>query len=310
MRKIILFIMLIVIVSANAQSYVPFPTENASWSQIYFKQGVCDFPCKYQFKMMGDTILNSVDYHKIYRQNDSLATSVNAFYFGALRESGKKIYFQFPNCNHEIRLYDFTKNVGDTINSLLSESESCGSSLTGNGTVTGIESIQINGSYRRAFHIHAYGVDYTWIEGIGSTSGLFNPVTPQTTCTCNWWLICSHHDNVLEFMNTLDQIKYVDPNISCFPSVLDGLINPINRKPVTISPNPVTGSSVIHWEISENNQYLTFVITDVLGKNVKTLNVSGKSEVSIQRNDFKEGIYFGRLAGATHQNQAIKIIIQ
>ncbi len=290
--------------------YVPFPTSNAVWSQIKWYQGVCDFPCKYQYKMMGDTIINSIEYHKIFKQEDSLSTSVNAVYFGALRESAKKIYFQSRNCNHEVRLYDFSKNVGDTINNLHSEFSLCDNSSLSSGVITKIDTVLVDGSYRKAFHLDILNNDNIWIEGIGCTNGLFNPVIPPLNCMCAWYLVCYHLNNDVKFLNDNIQLKYLDPNISCFPTIIDGVSNPIKSSFLLISPNPVTESSQIKWEIPLNSKYATLTITDALGKRIKTIDVSGKTEVNINRSDYAKGLYIGKLDFGTGTVDTVKIIIE
>ena len=113
MKKIII---LLVFVSGcgflQAQTYVPFPDSNATWSEIDFYQGYCYPPsyCKYTLFINGDTIINSQAYHKIY-SNDSSSNS----YRGGLRENNKRIYYFDKDCTHDILLYDFNLNIGDSI---------------------------------------------------------------------------------------------------------------------------------------------------------------------------------------------------
>jgi hypothetical protein len=273
--------------------YVPFPTQNASWSEIRVVQGSCE-PfgyCKYQYKMLGDTTINSVQYHKIYSQDDSLATSKNAVYLGALREDAKKIYYRSRNCNQDIRLYDFSKNVGDTIQNLYSSSNNCGNSLKGSGTITAIDSVLIDGSYRRAFHLEYLFNDYVWIEGIGCTNGLFNAVVPSLTCVCYWYLICYHQNNQVKFVNNNSQLNYVAPRITCFPSTIDGVNTPAEKKSFTVSPNPVKDVLIVQFT-GENVPGATMEVINVLGKRVKTISISNSSEYKLDLTDCSAGIYY------------------
>ena len=69
MKKIIMIILLVISLGLSAQKYVPFPTENAQWSEIYIQEGYCEpNGCKTQYKILGDTTINSILYHKIYEQ--------------------------------------------------------------------------------------------------------------------------------------------------------------------------------------------------------------------------------------------------
>jgi hypothetical protein len=293
----------------NDIPYVPFPTENASWSEIKWYQGTCDFPCKYQYKMLGDTLINSTLYLKIYKQNDSLANSVNAFYFGALREQAKKIYFRSKENDNEIRLYDFSKNVGDTINNLYSAFNLFYPIPSESAVITGIDSILLNGNYRKVFHLDAEYDDYIWIEGIGCTNGLFNPIIPATTCMCAWHLICYHQNNEVQFTNQNDQIKYLDPNIECFPVIFEWINITTANNSVTIAPNPVTSTSLLKW--TGNETFSTLIITNLLGKTIRTFDIRGKSETSLSRSDFTRGIYFVRLITVNGDiNRVIKIVFE
>jgi hypothetical protein len=290
--------------------YVPFPKNNASWSEIHAQQGACE-PlgfCRQQYKMLGDTTINSVLYNKIYKQEDSLATNFNAVYFGAIREESKKIYFKSLNCKHEIRLYDFSKNVGDTLTNFYSEMNLCNPTLLGSGTITAIDSILIAGSFRRVFHLDVLNNGNVWIEGIGSTNGLFNSVIPAITCNCSWHLICYHQNNQVKFLNNDSMLSYVAPHITCFPSTIDGINNVVIKNSVFIIPNPVTATSTLKW--SDDDTFLKLTITDLLGKVIQTVDVSGRNETCINRNDFSKGIYIGKLQSNSGSEATVKIIVQ
>jgi hypothetical protein len=204
MKKIIMFILLVISIGLSAQKYVPFPTENAQWSEIHIQQGYCEpNGCKTQYKILGDTTINSILYHKIYEQDDSLQTSESIFYVGGIREMSKKIFFLSKYCSHEVRLYDFSKNIGDTISNISTQYY-----CTGNNsrfiTIIKIDSILIDGNYRKVFHFDNYLYEnHVWIEGIGSTYGLLKPSIELPTCKCTWDLVCFHQNNELIYLNRL-----------------------------------------------------------------------------------------------------------
>ncbi len=78
---------------------------------------------------------------------------------------------------------------------------------------------------------------------------------------------------------------------------------------ITIFPNPFTNSTTITLSSSIANQQSTITITDVLGKEIKTLHFTGK-ECVIEKGDMEKGIYFVQI---TDENKNIinrKIIIQ
>jgi hypothetical protein len=52
------------------------------------------------------------------------------------------------------------------------------------------------------------------------------------------------------------------------------------------------------------------LITDVLGKKIKTINVFGKTEININQSDFAKGLYVGKLVLGTGYEATVKIIVQ
>ena len=206
-----------------------------------------------------------------------------------------------------MHLYDFSKNIGDTIQVQLGI---CNNIYKQIASITSIDTILINDKYRKVFYLNSLSGESIWIEGIGSTNGLFYPVIPPLSCICSWNLVCYHQNNAVVFVNHNNALSYLTPNSTCFPSTIDGLNSPTRSSTISISPNPVTGSSLIKWEISESNRYATFMITDVLGKKIKTINVFGKTEININRSDFAKGLYVGKLVLGTGYEATVKIIVQ
>ena len=140
---------------------------------------------KYWFH--GDTIIEDLTYKKVYVQyDDSIADFNNARYFAVIREdtAAGKVYCTNPyyqtnpynplNNEREILLCDFSVNVGDTVSfySLWEWDEK-------KQVVKSIDSILIDNQYRKRVNfVHErWGNSHieSWIEGIGSTHGLFYP---------------------------------------------------------------------------------------------------------------------------------------
>ena len=280
MKKAILLILLAIPLGVYAQKYVPFPTGNASWSEIHIQEQTnCDLGCLSQYKMIGDTIINSVQYSKIYMQEDTLESSTTAYYVGALREESKKIYFLSKYFQNEIRLYDFSKNVGDTLQNL--PHQYLFTSPSSVSTIVKIDSMNINGSYRKVYYFD--NDSHCWIEGIGNTHGLLVSQYSQPTCSCTMDLLCFHQNN---------EVIYLNPTYNrCFPSLSDGLHSPIDKKMVTVSPNPVKDYMTIQF----NREYApgtSVEIADVLGKRVETIPITNSSEYKLDMTRYAAGIYY------------------
>jgi len=167
-----------------------FPESDAIWNiQIDGK--------KHYYGLSGDTIISDIVYNKLYLLNDTtLNIGKNDEYIGGFRQEGKKVWFRpsFPlfyplyddlPYPEETLLYDFSKNVGDTIwhNSIpglfyWNLRDSISASI--------IMSIDIDELGREIYHtcqfvshlndndLYFSGRCDSWIEGIGSVEhGLF-----------------------------------------------------------------------------------------------------------------------------------------
>jgi hypothetical protein len=300
MKKLLLIILIILPTFIKAQQYIPFPDSNAVWGEYEAYMGTC-FPCKYQYRMLGDTIINSVQYNKIYFQNDSLSNFTNAAYFGGMREQTKKIYFRSYYCNNEILLYDFTKSIGDTLKNLHCGPDFCDTIVPNYGIISNIDSILIDGNYRKEFHItdqlgEAY---YNWIEGIGNVFGLFSPMVPGSTCICYWDLVCFQQN---------DSVKYLNPKYTtCYP-VTTGISNYVSiGYSVSVLPNPFSSYTILRTDKILNDANL--IIYNSFGQTVKQIkNISGQT-FTLQRDNLSSGLYFLQL---TQDNKILttdKIVI-
>ena len=279
---------------AEGERWTQYETYHDCFSSFTYTSG------KYQYNLEKDTIIAAKTYHKLTKFNPNNLEHPTA-YTGGLREENGRTYFKSP-FEDEFLLYDFTLNVGDTLKSTAPDGPL--SSMHNNfPVVTKIDTIQLlTGEKRKVFYFNYF----CYIEGIGCVDGLFDHL--GFMCTC-----CPYYSTSLVCFKTASDELYKDSNLcsdgTCC-DVLTGLENPNLLNPnISLSPNPVTGSSIIRWE-ADNNLFTTLVLTDVLGKTIKVLNVSGKTEISIQRNDFTPGLYFGRLHAANGVEYVIKMIIQ
>ena len=179
----ILFFCLILPLGLQAQVYVPFISTNDS-SDTWMEMNSCtDFSCFESFTnrytIEGDTTIGSFQYSKIHKKvkhekgtdtGQWCTESVNyyEYYLGALRENEKQV-FLLPNfSSSEYLAYDFNLSVGDTL-------PSPDGNLSANPVgriINAIDSVLAFGSYRKRFIIDSRYV----IEGIGASTGLFNPL--------------------------------------------------------------------------------------------------------------------------------------
>jgi len=185
---ITIFLLLGICIDVHSQTV--FPTSDAIWNiSINGKE--------HYYGLTGDTIIDSKSYNKLYLLNDTtLSIDLNDVYVGGFRQEEKKVWFRpyfpddyyiydFPQYPKETLLYDFSKNKGDTIWHNIIPNEylfywQIGDSIS----ASIITSIDIDEQDRKIYNTTQYVVfrdgDFAqlgrtdiWIEGIGSTQGLF-----------------------------------------------------------------------------------------------------------------------------------------
>lgn len=298
----IVFLLLLLQNNLQAQEYIPFPTSDAIWSEVFTSEQPFEIET-YQHGLSGDTMINSELYHKIYRLNDTVYPLVLGEYCGAIREdNSKRIFVVGCNCaypgsgENEVLLYDFSKSIGDTVFVGID-----GSGPEGYLVIDLIDSVLIENNYRKTFHFTTLQ-DYYWIEGIGSTRGLFSPIQTQPTGQQKWKLICFNLDG---------EVIYLNPEFNtCFP-VLTG-INSNKKKSdiIKIFPNPVTSISVIEFMNYTNDKYQNLDLYDVFGQQVNHINITDKKQIVIKKSDYKPGIYIFHISGPNMKPETGKIIIK
>lgn len=179
--------------SAQFSVYHPFPDSAAYWN--IWSQGCCASNCSgpvinpvfqdflFTYELNGDTSINGYTYHKMSYSGSiheycSMGGPLNVWNFlnneykGGLRQDTvlRQVYFILANETSECLLYDFNLSVGDTFISGCSWPGDC-------AEVISIDSVFAGNNYRKRFNLNT-NPPYSLIEGIGSTSGLFEPLCP------------------------------------------------------------------------------------------------------------------------------------
>ncbi len=289
--------------STKKWSEKKYLADAACWTEFTININTNWVVYKSQYYLDGDTILSGKTYKKVIGKSPNNLEQPT-YYIGAIREEGGKIFKQYTDYETmvagEFLLYDFNVKVGDTIHSTSPSGE-----LSRKPVVTKIDTIDLMTGEKRKRFFFDQSSEKIWIEGIGSVGGLFNEAYEHLTNYTTTHLVCYKQGGIEYYKNS----SLCSDGTCC--DVLTGLETPKLLNPsISLSPNPVTGSSIIKWEVSDNNLFSTLVVTDVLGKTIKVLNVSGKNEMTIQRNDFTPGLYFCRLHASNGEENVIKMIIQ
>lgn len=251
--SVLCLVLVFIISDLNAQQLA---IKENQWNVAIYPTFTPDFN-SYSIRLMEDTLVNGLIYHKIYYSFDSLNT--NWVYQNALlREDGfNKVYYKRDN-EHEVLLYDFSLNINDTFKI----NEFC------TLQVIDIDTITLNdGQSKKRLKLVRKGEpnwrDEYWIESIGSQFGLINHFRFCET---------DYSDELLCFYNNNKLLFPLAP-ISCFLTKNEELTN--NFK-ISFYPNPF--NSIIELE-NINSQFKSFRLTTLTGNVV----LSGRLEEAIAK---------------------------
>lgn len=175
----------------------------------------------YKFLFEGDTVIKNLKYKKVlYQAGDSSVNFNLAYYFAAVREDtlNEKIYCIQTDDGVERVIANFNVNVGDTV-SIFSYWPSLYEATEDTVVITSVDYVLINGQAHKQVTIDSKyrfsktdGVTETWIEGIGSSFGLFFPKGNRGIVDGGeeTRLLCIHQDDVLIYQTNISPECYLD----------------------------------------------------------------------------------------------------
>lgn len=284
--------------SSFAQNY-PFPIDDGVWvnrMQTYVFVTPPPFPPNYtvqwidQYNSSGvDTIINT----ETYKQFDYTASS-NSIYHGAMRYDSGQVYFVPADSLSEYLLYDFTLQVGDTAEVLTQtdgfypNSGSAPECTMISVLVQSIGSSIVNGTSRKRLEMVSDYGHLTWIDGIGSMSGLFMS-SQENISNYEITLVCmSEEDTIL--VNSGYPFPTGSPGTCSYTVGIDPIeINPSNFH---VYPNPT--KDFIYIDGPNNLGKLDVVVTDVLGKVMSSFSELTEQSIKLELPE-KDGVYLIQL---------------
>ncbi|MBN1144163.1 MAG: T9SS type A sorting domain-containing protein [Bacteroidales bacterium] len=300
---------------SQTYEYVPFPDSGAIWSEVYQPSldmyGNFPPPIFERFTVNGeDTLINEIEYKKLYLFSDSVFDKSKATYIGGIREDeNKRVYFKGNslhflkpsfliiennggNVGDEMLLYDFNVNIDDTIRI---ENLSLFDEIL---TVSSIDTILIGGSYRKIFSFtRIYWLK--WIEGIGSVKGLLFTSGSLPMNGLNGDLICFKQNNETLYFN----INYSE----CFP-ILNGIETEINDlSDIILYPNP----SQDHIRIGFGEHRIkSLLVTDCNGRLCGNYDIQFQTEFILSTEKYQPGIYFYKATSMNGMVHTGKFVVQ
>jgi len=295
---------------AFSQDYFPFPVSNAAWNTVGDSEITFD-EWHFRYAVYGDTVINSIQYAKVYEMYDSTILHPNSTYFAAIRENDQKqIFCKIPGFP-EALLYDFSLSIGDTIwyetGGYLWHDKIQFTEESHFRVVTDIDSILLNNNqYRKSWVLNGLLGPQTWVEGIGSINwyGLFNPLINCVTLNGDsYQFACFKQDDEILYLNN-PFCEY------CFCQLLTSIEQLENEKRnwVSVFPNPSNDIVTIRINgIIKSN--CTIEIYNLAGRKQfeKTLNFESEIEID----NLQKGIYIMKAFDAENEMfEILKLIIE
>ena len=265
--------------SANAQDDLQIVDPGKMWSYLDHINFPPWYNKTYYHKFMNDTIIDQLNYLKVWQSEDEDYQFWEPHGFIRSGENGD-VYYLDKFFNGGL-IYRFDVQVGDTfsIYNLYWDFQA---------EVLSVDSVLISPSneYRKRIIIGDYNYpslpEETWIEGLGSMAGVLNSGLQVHPLTGGWYdMLCEWQDGTEVFSN---------PDFPfCFKTTVSTPENPEKEPLLSIFPNPLVGNSVIKINKQLNDGRI--VITDMFGKTVKEIPTSNKEIIQIQRGSFSPGFY-------------------
>lgn len=305
--KITLSITLVFLFHLNAFTqpvWEELPIENSVWTQYSASwwQGELIMENTYFYSYGGDTSINDMVYQKIIQNNEP------DFYIGAIRQEEKLVYYIPDGQNTESTLYNFDIEPGTIIHRVEEyyDQDWCNEYLCAYIKLMDIQTHNTNAGERDHYTFGLYYEDYDgqeqfeqeifqWIEGLGSTTGLF---TPFENFYDQFYIIADGENYTgLLCMTTDDQFIYAG-------EYYEGECNyvtsnhevPLDKEAFISYPNPVTDILNINYEHHGALRFpLQVEVYNASGqlvghKQLPQLNASQSFELNFH--DYAKGLYF------------------
>lgn len=227
-----------------------------------------------------DTLLNNHTY-KIIEQTDSLWGLYHSNQVFMREDSAKRVYA--ISTLGEVKMYDFNLQTGDTFrfdNTFFWQYY----------VVDNVDSVTLLSGEKRKRISFGAGAEH-WIEGIGSSAGLFNVFLDAFVLDMSSSLLCFHENGIK---------KYEDPNYqNCFFSSL-GIQENNSLLKFQLSPNPTQTSCFINFNLPQTDILKIQLLSNsgqILKSLAETKYPSGANIIELKVDDLASGFYILKIQG-------------
>ena len=286
MRNATFFILLLVPGATHAQNF-PFPDSAALWVQSFYYMvvppplPVFELQAAANIQVNGaDTMINAISYSKL---TDVLLGT----YYGALRDDGGQVWHVPVDSTQEYLLYDFTAQVGDTLQVIMY------AGFPSPGAEPGFSELVVQNVYYDPDHENRRTMEFAgggarWYEGIGCEYGLLAETWPNI----------SNYFVALECMSHFDTVRYsyngipIGEPVPCTPLDM-GVAPRSSGMEVRAYPNPTFGSITVR--IAGPTDPLDISITDTQGRSLQVPVLRHADGIDLDLTALPDGIYVLRL---------------
>jgi hypothetical protein len=266
---------------------INFPDSAATWTISSIGWGHCD--SVRSFRVINDSLINNTRYKTIYVTKDSVFNLKKSIYFCSVKDSANRWYFIFKGKSKPVMLYDFNLKAGDTI-SIVNYSGS-----PQKIKIISIDSINCLNQKRKRLNIGRYDskdemISESWIEGIGSTNGLF--YSSVFYMDAGWELTCYRQN---------DELVYA-PYGKC--GCLSSISASIEKKNIEVFPNPFDN----YVNIQFSRHYQLIKLYDNRGILINSITVENNvGSIRMDLSGIPGGIYYLNLVNA-NSTETVKLI--
>jgi hypothetical protein len=283
-------------------NYFAFPQSHALWYQFNYPENYGAEGNEPESMIFGlldqDTLINGLEYNKVFRFYSEPPDPSSAVYIGAIREDDhQRVFylgehpFSYPvSDTGEIMIYDFSVNVGDTIREgLFTTNEYL--------LVSEIDSFQIGETLRKRIHFENYA-DTKWIEGMGNERGLLF-YSGELLNNGLWGdLSCFYQDGTKLFHN--QNYEY------CGEETSNQISRVIHTPEIKIFPNPCSSGFV---DIEVSFELKAIQLLNMGGQVIREFQRSNAYSHRIQTGTLEPGCYFLRLTNSRNEIFTRKLVL-